>query len=120
VQAQINDILSGAETAGNLTRDEATEIRGTLRLNDGWQLAKRGGVASLPAGQTYELACELVTELANMGIFVVTVGELERWFPEVGGHGTKWVTQALARGLHAKQDSSAWSFMRDVMARFAR
>jgi ABC-type cobalamin/Fe3+-siderophores transport system ATPase subunit len=118
VQNEINAILSGAETAGNLTRDEATEIRATLRLNDGWQLVKRGGLSSLPAGQIYEVARSLIADLAAMGIFVVTVGELERWFPEVGGHGTKWVTQTLVRGLHTRQTSAAWSFMRDVMSLF--
>ena len=111
-------ILDGAESAGSLTRDDVRGIRATLRLNDGWQVVKRGGLASLPGGDAYDAGQRLVDELASLGVYVVPVGELERWFPEVAGHGTNWVTETLARGLHTRQGTGVWGFMARVKRAF--
>ena len=45
------------------------------------------------------------------GTILVPVGQLEQWFPEVGGHGTKWVTDALAGGLHTRPETPVWEFV---------
>lgn len=112
-------ILDGAESRGRLTRDDVEAIRGTPRLNDGWQIVKRAGIAALPAGDAYEAGGRLIGRLASGGLFVVPVGELERWFPEISGHGTKWVTDALAANLHARADTPVWDFMTTVLGAFA-
>jgi hypothetical protein len=54
---------------------------------------KRGGVAKLDAGNR-ERAEAFLRELAAYGLFLVPVGELEAWLPDVGAAGTKsvWVT----------------------------
>lgn len=118
VQEEITAVLAGAENSGRLTRDDVDAIRGSLRLNDGWQLVKRGGLAALPNGQASEAGLRLVARLASIGLFLVTVGELERWFPKVGGHGTKWVADALARGVQNRPDTPVRQFVRKVVAPF--
>jgi hypothetical protein len=36
-------------------------------------------------------------------MFVVPVGELERWAPEVPDHGPGWVAQALEQKTHERE-----------------
>lgn len=46
-----------------------------------------------------ETAAALINYLSEYGIFVVPVGEVERWLPELhaAGHGPRWLTQAFTK-----------------------
>lgn len=54
---------------------------------------KRDGGIRILQGQQHEAADNLLTQLAEYGIFVVPGGELESWLPhlEVGRHGPSWL-----------------------------
>lgn len=90
-----------AERGARLTRDDADRIRNATRIDDGWDRAKRGGKGVLPGGDASQRCNNLLASLAGVGLFVVDVGELERWVPAIGGHGPSWVTEVLTAGLHA-------------------
>lgn len=40
-----------------------------------------------------DLACKMINDLAEYGLFIVPVGELESWLPHIpiSGHGDKWL-----------------------------
>ncbi len=83
-----------------LTRDVAARLRRIVKLEDGWARGKRGGLSVLPQGEASEAGVRLLEVLRAMGVHVVTVGELERWAPAVGGHGPAWVAAALEARVH--------------------
>ena len=64
-------------------------------MRSGWKKLKRAGL-SLLTGKDYSAAQRVISYLSSIGIFVVPVGELERWFPDVeASHGEGFVTTVL-------------------------
>lgn len=95
MEAALNGIMDAT-----LTKDGAEKLRRVAKLEDGWTRAKRGGAAVLPQGDAPEAAERLLAALESLGLHVVSVGELERWAPAVGGHGPAWVAAALEAHIH--------------------
>ncbi|MEV4236201.1 TOPRIM nucleotidyl transferase/hydrolase domain-containing protein [Nocardia sp. NPDC049737] len=83
-----------------LDRKSLNSLKGLLKINSGWDKVKRTGLAGVPQGDPYRACTELVSALRDFGIFVVPVGELERFAPQVSGHGPSWTSEVLARKLH--------------------
>jgi hypothetical protein len=55
--------------------------------------------------------------LRQLGIFVVEVGELERFYPAAGGHGPAWVNESVAKDLKSDPDMQpARDFVRGLLA----
>jgi len=52
-----------------------------------------------------------------MGLFIVPVGELERFIPAVGGKGPGWLTAVYESGLH--RDTAATGEARRFVGRVA-
>jgi hypothetical protein len=87
------------------------------------QAYKAGGLATLERGVRDE-AGRLLANLAEYGIFVVPVGELECWLPEleIGGHGPDWLTRVFERmGTDPEEElylqpsgKGIWEFARRV------
>jgi hypothetical protein len=86
---------------------------------------KAGGIYTL--GREARLqANALLAGLAEYGLFVVPVGELENWLPEleVGGHGPEWLTQLFHRmgtdphspTYQRPSGGGVWKFMQGVAA----
>lgn len=109
-------ITAAAERSPRLTREDVDRVRNVTRVDDGWSIAKRGGVAVLPGGDASERATALLEQLRESGIFVVDVGELERWAPEIGGHGPSWVVNVLDGARHEDPELPARGFMHRVDA----
>ena len=86
---------------------------------------KQGGIFTLPR-EVRETGEELLASLADYGIFVVPVGELECWLPEleVGGHGPEWLTAVFqkmgtdptAPDYRKPTGGGVWKFMQRVAA----
>lgn len=83
VKEQLNEILDAAPP-GQLRRDDSQRIRAVTRVDDGWSRVKQGGLAMVPQGDPARLAGELLGRLADVGLHVVPVGELERWASDIG------------------------------------
>jgi hypothetical protein len=86
--------------APRLTTQEQDSYRSLLRGETGWDKTKRSGLAGLPHGDLVAKTRALIEHLERIGLFVVPVGELEGWGPEIGGHGTTWLAAALQAGVH--------------------
>lgn len=80
---------------------------------------KRGGIAGLPSDITVE-AKSLVSDLSEVGIFVVPVGELEEWLQSYGvtaSKRNKWAwANAAAQKIQTggRQSGDVWDFMQAV------
>jgi hypothetical protein len=105
--------------SGTLSADGATKIRDAIRLDSARDIIKRGGASALPGGEASEKAKQLLARLEELRLFVVPVGEAERWVPEVGGHGPKWVSGVLTQRLHIGDVNGARDFMLRVQGSLA-
>jgi ABC-type cobalamin/Fe3+-siderophores transport system ATPase subunit len=115
----VTEVLNAAE-GSRLSRDDAQAIRDATRVDDGWGRVKQGGLAMLPQGETSERAALLLNALSELGLFVVPVGELERWATDVGRHGPAWVSEALERNRHVENAEAPREFVTRVTDFFAR
>ncbi len=117
VKRTIDDVFQGASNP-KLDRATASKVRDAVQLSDSWRLAKRSGLGLLPQGSVSEAGQRLLDTLAALGIFVVPVGELERWVPDISEHGPRWVGAVLQGRRYEEPDAPAWEFMRAVSAYF--
>jgi hypothetical protein len=93
---QLLDTHKGA----TIDRDLSGRLREVTRADDGWAQLKHGGFSAVPQGDAATIAESLSGALRGHGIFLVDVGELERWVPTVGGHGPAWVVRVLESDGH--------------------
>ncbi len=98
----------------NMTREVQNAIRSATRSADGWTAIKRGGAVAVPQGDPSTAAATVFLALKKIGIYVVPVGELERWDATVPGHGPGWTTEALTRRSHDQPGSPAWVFIKEL------
>lgn len=97
-----------------LTAADVTALRGILKVDTGWEKVKRAGINGVPQGDAMRAAREVLDSLRQMGILVVPVGELERFDPEVGGHGPAWANEVLARSRHLAPTVEARTFVTQI------
>ncbi|MET8848135.1 AAA family ATPase [Amycolatopsis sp. NPDC004625] len=102
----------------SITDAESSAIAKAVKNKSGWSEIKRAGLASL-TGEPRLAANRLIGNLEKAGIFVVPVGELERWFPDVNaGHGPSFVTAALEAGAHNSPTGELSNFMAKLVNYF--
>ena len=90
----INGILE-ASKAQDLSSKEIKSIQDAVRTISKWDGLKKGGTATLPAGDATKSFKTMDKKLREHGIFLVPVGELECFIKEVGGHGPEWANKVL-------------------------
>lgn len=118
VREQVEQVLSEVETP-TLSKEDSTNIRQLVRPDSGWDRAKRGGKAEVPQGDASARVERLLDTLRSLGLFVVEVGELERFAPTVPRHGPAWVSAVHEQGLHADGSlPKARTFVSAVAASF--
>jgi hypothetical protein len=97
-----------------LTDSEINQVKEAVRLRSGWKAMKRAGIAFLQ-GAEYNAASNVLAYLETVGIFVVPVGELERWYPEIeAAHGEGYVTAVLEDGRLAEMSSPLRTFIASI------
>lgn len=109
VETAFRERLSLAGTV--LTREDVEALRALLRSETGWDKVKMSGVAGVPGGDPSAAAGELLNTLERYGLFVVSVGELERWVPAIAGHGPSWVSSALDSEAHKSPSADLAAFL---------
>jgi hypothetical protein len=114
LRAQLDGLLGS--NPRKLDAATANKARRLFTVRSGWEEIKLGGVARLPAGDTALAAERLLANLAELGLFLVPVGELERWVTVEGGHGPEWVSRVLEGNKHLPLRSDLAQFGRDVLA----
>jgi hypothetical protein len=115
VREELQKLLDNIATQ-NLTQKDTETIRQLTKSDSGWDQTKRSGTSAVPSGDAAQRISRLLDKLREYGLFVVEVGELERFVPEVGGHGPSWVSTVHEEGWHAAESlTAARSFVREVV-----
>lgn len=94
LEAQINAFVQSVNS-DSLTRNDIDNLSKTIKLETKWSMLKKGGTGVIPSGQATTSFNALNERLKSVHIHLVYVGELERFIPEVGGHGPSWVNSVL-------------------------
>lgn len=106
-----------AEISGpSLIQKDIDDLRGILKIENGWDRVKKSGKGGVPAGDSYSACVRILDALSARRIHLVPVGEMEDLVPLVGGHGASWVGEVLERKLHEAKDSDgARALMTEVL-----
>jgi len=109
-------------TSHGIRQSKAIVLQNLEDTGSGWE---REGVCRL-SSDTYEAAINLMKQLAEYGIFIVPVGQLENWLPSLGVPASKNKTGWLARVFERMgsdpessdyvhpEDGDIWDFIRGV------
>ncbi len=82
-----------------LQQNTIEEIKEKLKMVSPWAAAKRSGKSSIPSGHPFDAYIALEQELRRLGLYIVEVGELERFVPSVGSHGPTWLNRVLEKDI---------------------
>lgn len=94
---EVSRLLQNVSGDGPVDSVVRREMRSLIDQAADWSEAKRVGVAKL-AGGARRAADALLNALGALGIFLVPVGELERWWPQgPAGDKARWFIEALER-----------------------
>ena len=91
IKADIKQIIDGA-AAEKLPK---SDIIKAMKQGSAWEIVKQMGASGLPKGQVRKDYESLVQTLEAIGIYLVPVGEVEAFCPEIGGHGPGHVNKLL-------------------------
>jgi energy-coupling factor transporter ATP-binding protein EcfA2 len=91
IKSEIIQTLQNAEQ-GKLPKGDVSSL---MKQGKAWSEVKKFGEVAIPNGQGQQDYKALKVALENLGIFVVPVGEIENFCPEIGSHGPKFVTKLL-------------------------
>ncbi|WP_163005660.1 ATP-dependent nuclease [Pseudomonas viridiflava] len=72
-----------------------TKIIDAMKQSSPWNTVKRHGSRVIPRGEATAEFNSLKNKLEGIGIYIIDVGEIENFCPEVGSHGPKYVTSLL-------------------------
>ena len=61
-----------------------------------WSIVKKVGFRGIPNGDAQTDYDLLKTSLEDIGIYLVPVGEIENFCPQIGSHGPKFITKLLS------------------------
>ncbi|WP_196073380.1 AAA family ATPase [Nakamurella alba] len=98
--------ILGVDGNETLTASELRSIREAVRVETGWKLIKKRGRSGVDSGDPTIAFDKILTECYKCGLFVLEVGELERFHPEVGGTKQTWLRLVLEGGLYRTSDAA--------------
>ena len=67
-----------------------------MKQDKPWSEVKRYGIRGIPNGDAQRDFNSLKTNLENIGVYLIPVGEIENFCQEIGSHGPKFVTKLLS------------------------
>lgn len=92
IKLEITSILGNAET-GKLPKGDVIEA---MKQGKPWSEVKNYGSRGIPRGDAQKDYNDLKEKLEEIGVYLVPVGEIENFCPEIGSHGPKYVTKLLS------------------------
>lgn len=72
------------------------DIIEAMKQGKAWSEVKRFGIRGIPKGEAQRDFSSLREKLENIGIYLIPVGEIENFCPDIGSHGPKYVTKLLS------------------------
>lgn len=124
-----NDIKKIVESFGHIwdtsLENEYMLMARGVNGNQRWEELKHTGISGFPSGEAYQSLKRLVDHLAEYGILILPVGELEDLDKNVASegtsakplHGAKWVNTMLKENKH-KTNSEARKILSRVLQTF--
>ncbi|KDF12689.1 hypothetical protein AF42_03646 [Citrobacter freundii MGH 56] len=92
-----------------------SDIQDAMKTGQSWAILKQTGVVGLPSGDASIEFDKLIGMLEAIGIYIVPVGEIERFNRKIPGHGPKFVTKVLTEhSLDEKEFSELKMFVEKV------
>lgn len=88
--------------AAVVTRETSRTIRGATKVDDGWDLVKTGGIGAVRQGDAAGATARLLAGFRDLRLFLVDVGEVERFHTAVPHESSQWLAEVLAQGLHTQ------------------
>ncbi len=95
-KTSINRIIDGSQNP-DLSDQEIKEIRTVISTISKWEKIKSVGIPAIPRGDATKAFKRLNQVLQSNGIHIVTVGELECFINDIGGHGPEWTNKVLEK-----------------------
>lgn len=89
------DIVELLEKSGDADLPKGDIIE-ALKQGKSWAVVKRYGTRAIPNGNAQCDYILLRDKLEAIGVFLIPVGEIESFCPDIGSHGPKWVTKLLS------------------------
>ncbi len=83
----------------NLSNEEDLpkgDIFEALKQGKAWNIIKKYGELGIPNGDAQTVYRSLRDKLEEIGIYLIPVGEIENFCPDMGSHGPKFVTKLLS------------------------
>lgn len=111
-RAEILRILDASEAA-TLEPEEVRQLNTLLRSESGWKQVKGKGEGAIDSGGPTAAFNGIIAACRTLGLFLVEVGELERFHPEISGTKQEWLRKVLEQELF-KEASPARSFLSGV------
>jgi hypothetical protein len=99
VKQEVEKTLAAIKTP-KLSEQDIDALRAHLKMTTGWAETKIAGISAVPSGDAAAAVRKLLENLIKIGLFIVPVGELERFVSSVGGHGPAWLAEVYERQLH--------------------
>jgi energy-coupling factor transporter ATP-binding protein EcfA2 len=115
VKEKVGEILSKVTTS---TFPEASvlEIKEILKRTSPWSIAKSVGKAFIPSGDATKAYNRLIEKINAKKLFIIEIGELEKFAKSVGNHGPKWVNEVLTKNLQSDAElAPARDFVRQII-----
>ena len=102
----LNDKVGGISDEF-ISNNDLKELIKLLKPVSKWDNIKKGGEAALPSGDAFAAFNRICDYLSNLGVYIVSVGELESFVKDVGGHGPEWVNAVLEK--HSNLDDAVYN-----------
>jgi ABC-type branched-subunit amino acid transport system ATPase component len=115
LKGELDELIRRTEADGVLRYDRPLhrQITETIKLNDGWAIAKRHGLAAA-RGEPFNAGGRLIDQLRMFGIHVLPFGEMESLHPEIVTHGPTFVNEVIERGLFRGLGPQQVDFIRGI------
>lgn len=94
IKTEINQMFDSSKYMSDATAKGIKEI---LKNISSFKILKSGGKNILPQGECVTLFNQIKQFLNEHKVFILECGEIERFVPDVGGHGNAWVEKTFEK-----------------------
>ena len=117
-QSELKNILGNGSNE-ILNKDELKAISELGKTTSKWDTLKKFGTAGAPPGDGSAALGRIMSNLKELGIYLVPVGELENFVKDIGDHGPAWVEKVLESypDFSAEVFAGIRDFMSEVIAK---
>ncbi|MCW0997913.1 ATP-dependent nuclease [Streptococcus anginosus] len=115
IKAEIKQVFNNDTLMSQQAVERIKTILRDVNVNS-LKLLKTGGKSIIPQGECIDLFNQINKFLKENNIFILECGEIERFVPEVSGHGNTWVEKVFTNYADISTDvyDEARKFIRTV------